>query len=273
MQARFKFLQILTVIVALLYQPVYAVRSVENSDYKSITVLAGTSLTNVMTILARQYSLQEGITVSVSFESPEELANDIEAGETADVYIAEDAIEMRDLKRQGMVDVFSMTNIAANQLALVISSKSSLISRIPERMHPDRALKYTNDHSLMVIGDPDTVTVGKYAMKVMQKLGMWEQVKPFIIRATTAGDALYLIAKGRYSGIVYYTDAMNNSEVEIVWKFEPGNSQNEQITYQAAVVAGENMPPARKFVGYLQSDSARNVFKQHGFITEDDWNN
>jgi ABC-type molybdate transport system substrate-binding protein len=41
-------------------------------------------------------------------------------------------------------------------------------------------------------------------------------------------------------------------------------SQNKDVHYMAAVVAGENMTPARTFLAFLKSDKAREVWKKNG---------
>lgn len=232
---------------------------------QSITVLASTSLTDVMTDLIRVYSIKGNISVSVVYDSPAELAGTIQQGNIADIYLSEDQISMRDLKRQGLIDVFSLTTLATNRLVLVAASDSVLSKKLSASVPLNDLFSDINEHTLLVIGDPDSEPVGMHAKLVIEELGHWDKIKNYTIRAASARNALYLIAKGKAAGIVYFTDAYNNKEVKIISGFPP--TKHNFVVYQGAVVAGENMPTAREFLNFLKSDEAKKIFEKHGFST------
>jgi molybdate transport system substrate-binding protein len=40
------------------------------------------------------------------------------------------------------------------------------------------------------------------------------------------------------------------------------------ITYQAAIVKGNNMETGRVFLAFLKSPEAKNIFQKYGFLTK-----
>jgi len=244
---------------------VYAVSQEIVGNDSSVTVLASTSLSGVMTELIRIYSAKSGQTVSATYDAPSDLARTIEEGGISDIYISEDQEIMRDLKRQGLIDVFSLTTLATNKLVLVAASTSNLSKTLSASVPLNELLDSLNSRTLLVIANPATTPAGQHAMLVLSELGHWEKIKDYTIRAPTDSNALYMIAKGNTAGMVYYTDAHNNPEVKIISGF-PATKQNF-VVYQAAVVAGENMSDARDFLAFLKSDRAKKVFEKYGFST------
>ena len=242
----------------------------------SIIVLVSTSMTEVMSMLAREYAKQSDITVSVTFRSSEELAQSIESGDPADVFISEDANRMTTLKQQGVLDVYSISELARNTIVLVAARGHHINNKMISQMPLEDILANITKHTILHVGDPDIrdsngnfgepfqAPVGKYAKQAITTLGYWDAIYPlYLARSESSRNALYLIAKGKTAGIVYNSDAHNNPEVTVLSAFP--SDLHDPITYQGAVIAGDNMDEARAFLTFLQSDSAKTIFKNHGF--------
>ncbi|NDF11457.1 MAG: molybdate ABC transporter substrate-binding protein [Proteobacteria bacterium] len=231
-----------------------------------ISILASSSLTDVMTELIRIYSRKSNETASGFFESPEVLTDMILSGESADVYISEHQDWLTKLKQQGLVDVYTVTNLMRNRLVLAAPPESHLRKNITQGMPIREALKDINEKAILVIPDTETEPAGIQAQKVLEKLGYWKKVQRSMLRAETDRNALYLVAKGKNAGILYYSDVHNNPEVVELADFP--ESMHDPIVYQAAVVAGLNMPKARKFIEFLKTDEAKQVFRKYGFTVD-----
>lgn len=229
----------------------------------SITILASTSLTDVMSELIRIYSRKKGFSVAVVYGPPNELIETVKEGESADFFIAEDQEGMLDLKQRGLIDVFTISNIAQNRLVLTASTDHYLSRFVNPDMALPRLFSDLNEKVLLVMGDPDEVPVGNRARQAIENLGYWQGIGPYIVRTQSASSAKYLIAKGRSAGITYYTDAFGSNEMKILSEL-PKNLYSP-IVYQAAVVAGVNMPLARNFLDYLKTAEAKAVFSRYGF--------
>ncbi len=229
-----------------------------------ITILASTSLTDALTEISRIYAKKKGITVSSFFEAPSELAGTIEQGESADVYISEDKESFTRLKQQGLIDAYDFVSVAKNRIALCVPSDSHLLRQFKAPAPLNQVLPGLHERTIIVIPDPETVPLGTMARDVFASMGHWKAIKSVMLRAENDRRSLYLIAKAKNTGVVYTSDTHNNPEVMVLSHF-PAKS-HPPIVYQAAVVAGLNMQPAREFLEFLKSRQARAVFKKYGFL-------
>lgn len=237
-----------------------------------ITILAASSMSEPITELVRIYSKKNNVIVTASFDGAAELAQKIEQGEQADVFISSHPLWMSGLKQKGLIDVYSLTNIAQNRLALVVSNKSRLKVDSLESVSFARQISYLSGRAIMVMGDFNNSALGLYTKEAIlntdrhEHTRLWGILGKKIIPSPNAKNALYLITHGETAGIIYYSDAYNNKEVSIVSVID--ESLYDRIIYQAAVVAGENMSLARNFLKFLQSDQAKRVYKKYGFIID-----
>ena len=252
----------LALCLALFSAPSYA----EMRGLPSITVLAASSMTDVITELARTYSRQKNITVSTAYDSSSLLALQIIEGESADIYISAHPIWMTELKQRGLIDVFSLTNLIKNTLVITASNKNRLDTLLLKGKAVPEILEKVIERTIPVIADPTDVPLGMYTKEALESLGFWQKMEKNVIRTASARNTLYLISKGQSVGITYHTDAVNNPEVTILSALSPDT--HAPIIYQAAVVAGENMTEARKFLEFLKSNNARKVFEKHHFFVD-----
>ncbi len=246
----------------LLLFPVHALAQNYVSE-KSIAVMSSSSLTEVLTELIREYVKDNEMTISASYDSPSELSRRVSEGENSDIFISEQSKWISDLKQKGLLDVYTITNLAKNSLVLVSDSQNYIGRNVKEEVPIEKALKNINEKVILVIADHEEDPLGFYTKEALEKLGYWEKINPMTLRATDSTNALYLISKGESAGITYFSDAFLNPEVKIISSI-PENL-HENIVYQAAVVAGENMEEARMFLEFLKSETAKKTFEKHGF--------
>lgn len=237
-----------------------------------ITILAASSISGPLTEIVRLYSKEKNVIVTASFDGTAEQASKIAQGEQADIFISAHPLWMSELKQKGLIDVYSLTNVVRNRLALVISSNSKLSSAKALDKGLAAQLNFLNKRSIMVMGDFDSSALGAYTKQTIQNLdtvggyNLWDSLRNRIIPSVSAKNTLYLIAKGETSGIIYYSDSYNNPEVLVLNVID--ESLYDPIIYQGAVVAGENMTLAREFLSFLQTEEAKKIYKKYGFILE-----
>lgn len=238
----------------------------ELRDFPQLTILSTPSLDRVLTQISRTYSAEKQITVTTSFEADSEQADRIREGSPADIFISSYPQWMTELKQQGLVDVYSITNLLYNNLCLTASVHSA-VNR--EHVKPDSTISELLDlileRAFIVIGDPVYTSLGIYTLQALTALDAEKKVLSRAIRGGSAENA-YLIAKGQHAGIVFCSDIPDNPELIKLSVFP--EDIHDPIIYQAAVVAGENMALARDFIEYLKTPEAQKIFQTHGFIVE-----
>ena len=111
----------------------------------------------------------------------------------------------------------------------------------------------------IAIGDPESVPAGQYANESLHNLGIWDDVEPKLSLATDVTAVLNQVAQGSAEyGLVYSTDAKSTDSLKtIVYPVAPlADSQNDDAT--------------AKFMEFLQSQEAKDIFVEYGFTIHDE---
>lgn len=234
-----------------------------------LAVLSASSLTNPLTEIVRLYSRKENITVTTSFDATSEQARKIMDGHSADIFISAHPAWMKDLKEKGLIDVYSLKNLVTNRLALVVSEKTRLDEKLDPQASLAQKIDYLDQRTILVMSHPDSNALGRYTKEALQALEekekqpVWSKIELKALRSAGAKNTLYQIVHGNTAGIVYYTDAKDNRELRLLEVVD--KQLHQPITYQVAVVAGENMSGARHFLAFLKGAEAREIFQKYHF--------
>ena len=252
-------------------------------DLPSVNVLADPSLSLPLSELARKYSQKNNVTILVVLEPVKRQMERIENGESADIFISPEDENIQELKLRGMLDVYSLKPLLHNRLAII----SPVGSRPPQLDFTSKeALQaQLNDIEhipLLAIEDPVLFSAGRFTAELLEKpLAMEKALIPEALaepRQLSEEDApsypnritlqetesLFALMDSKQAlGITYYTDAIRRKHVRI--QALVPESYHTPINYQAAVIAGNNMAPARRFLDYLQTQEAQEIFRKYGF--------
>jgi len=228
---------------------------------QDVTVFAAASLQNAIEDVAARYEKETGRKARFSFAASSALARQIEQGAPANVFISADEQWMDYLQARKLIVAATRRPLLGNRLVLVVPARSD--ARVELRPGFDFAALLGKD-GRWVTGDPDAVPVGRYARQALTALGVWDVAGPRLVRAENVRVALSFVERGEaVAGVVYETDAMTTTRVRVAAVFPPGS--HAPISYPAAVVERFDTPAARDFLAYLQQDTARAIFRRHGF--------
>ena len=117
--------------------------------------------------------------------------------------------------------------------------------------------------------DPRHAPAGKYASDALAALGVWQAVAGRTALAANVRAALALVERGEAPlGIVYRTDAIRTPKVRIVALFP--EASHAPIRYEAVAVRRDAVPDAgaRRFLDFLVSPEAINIYREYGFIAD-----
>jgi molybdate transport system substrate-binding protein len=250
MQKRSKFLAPLTLSLAILTLPLRAAE---------ITVFAAASLTDSLKEIAANYEKQSGDKIIFNFGASSLLALQIKAGAPADIFFSADEAQMNMLAKKGLIDSATRKSILGNSLVVVVPSNSALQIKSGSDL--------TNaDVRLLALADPQAVPAGVYVKAWLEKLRLWPAIEPKVVPTENVRAALAAVASGNVdAGVVYKTDAAISKNVKIAC--EVPRADGPDISYPMALVKGLPQPEAaKKFLDYLSSEAAGQVFKQFGFL-------
>jgi len=224
-----------------------------------VTVFAAASLTDSLKEIAANYEKTSGDKISFNFGASSTLARQIEAGAPAGIFFSADEAQMNGLATNGLIDPATRKSILGNSLVVVVPSDSSL--------QINSAGDLTNASVKQIaLADPKAVPAGVYAKAWLTKLKLWPAIEPKVVPTENVRAALAAVASGNVdAGVVYKTDAAISKNVKIA--YEVPRADGPDISYPMALVkSSPESEAAKKFLDYLSSKEAGQVFTRYGFL-------
>jgi molybdate transport system substrate-binding protein len=225
-----------------------------------ILVFAAASLSNALTEIGERYESETGDEVAFSFAASMTLARQIEASGGVDIFVAADPESMDYLAEKGLIASASRFDLLGNSLVLVAPADSDAALDV----EPGFALAEALGGGRLAVAGTVAVPAGRYARAALTALGVWDSVAPLVAEGEDVRAALSFVARGEAPlGIVYATDAAAEPRVRIVSHFPA--SSHPPILYPVALTA-DARPEAARFVEYLMTGAARDIFEMAGFM-------
>jgi molybdate transport system substrate-binding protein len=231
--------------------------SCRDSKRVSLTISAAASLQETLGEVETLYRFDHtAVDFRNNFGSSGTLAREIEQGAPVDVFISAAARPMDNLEEKGLLAVGTRANLVHNSLVLIapLDSKLKEFAELGEK-----------STRLIAVGDPASVPAGEYAQQTLNTLHLYDQVKAKMVLAKDVRQVLTYVETGNAdAGFVYATDAQMSHGARVVAVVP--ESAHDPIVYPAAVVkTSENQEEARRFVKFLGSPEAKEIFTKHGY--------
>lgn len=224
----------------------------------TITVAAAASLKNCMDekLIPAFQEKYPDIKIQTTYDSSGKLQSQIEAGATIDVFMSAAMKQMDELNKKELIVKDSIVKLLENKIVLIVPINSNKgISSFTDILKADK----------IAVGDPASVPAGQYAKEALTNLKIWDKVFAKASLGTNVTEVLNWVAENSAdAGIVYSTDAASNSKVKIVAEAPEGSVS--KVIYPVGIVkATKSGEPAKKFVEFLKTDEAKEIFDTYGF--------
>lgn len=218
-----------------------------------IVVSAAASLKPVLEELSLEY---RGGMVVFNFGASGSLLRQIQSGAPVDIFVPAASKQMDELASKDLLEPGSRVDLVSNDLVLVAPENSGL------RGFEDLTLP---EVKRIAIGEPKSVPAGAYAAEVLEFLKLREPLANKLVYAKDVRQVLvYVESRNVEAGIVYASDATDNPRIRLA-AVAPSDS-HAPIIYPAAVLKNSrHKDEARKFLEFLQSETALAAFQRHGF--------
>ena len=117
----------------------------------------------------------------------------------------------------------------------------------------------------LALGEFRSVPAGQYAKEALTALKVYNKLESKFIFGKNVRQVLFYVESGNADlGIVYITDTKNSDAITLA---NIPYDLHSPITYQIAVVkSSQNISEAKKFINFLLTERAQNIFKDYGFI-------
>ena len=230
-----------------------------------LVVFAASSLTDVMAELSREFEEQYGQRIIVSVAATSVLARQIKNGAPAHVFVSADTAWMDDVINAGAIIPESWTIIAGNQLVLAGARDISFPPVSGMALAAGYPLSAVAPGLSFAIANPDHVPAGIYARQALQSLGLWDALKDRLVPMPDVRAVIANIDRGEVAGgFVYATDLEFAPNARIIGRFP--DSSHTPIHYVAGILTGPHPAMADRFLAFLRSPEAEDVFVSFGFL-------
>jgi molybdate transport system substrate-binding protein len=224
-----------------------------------ILVSAAISLKDALEEIKPLYqNSKPGTQITYNFGASGSLQQQIEQGAPVDVFISAGKKQMDALQAKGLLLPGTRTDLIGNRLVLIVPSNSNL------GITSFKSLTGTNVKRIAV-GEPRSVPAGQYADQVFQKLGIATAIKSKLIYGNNVRQVLAAVETGNAdAGIVYATDAKPTNKVKVI--VTASETYHSAIVYPMAIIkTTKNEATAKNFAKYLNSNSAKTIWRKYGF--------
>lgn len=223
-----------------------------------LTVSAAISLTESLQAINHLYHHHApNVSIVLNLGASGILQQQIEQGAPVDIYISASPKEMNALQMEGLIVNPTRRNLLENTLVLICPSGSTKVSRFQDLTHASV--------QRVAMASPESVPAGAYAKQTLEYFKLYQEIRPKIILAQDVRQVLaYVETDNADAGLVYATEAKLSNKVKVV--AEAPRDSHAPIVYPVAVLKRcPHTEAAEKFVQYLTSSAAQQIFAKEGF--------
>jgi len=225
-------------------------------DSTNLTIFAESNLSVPIVKIVREYSKANNVIISINFQSSFDLIERIDDGEPADIFISSHQDWVNVLKQKGLIDIYSISNIAQDNLVLVTSNQNQrFFDKKIDSKNIEETFKEVGNMQYGIIAESEYKSLGKYSSKIIKKYN----IKPHTVFRKLNEDKKSIIdfvseSKNLFA-LVLESGILPDDDVKIIAKIP-----DIEINYQASAIAGNNMELARDFIKYLEDVEFKKYF-------------
>ncbi len=224
---------------------------------ESLHLAVAANFTAAARELAPLFERESGHTIKLSYGSTGKLYAQIAHGAPFELFLAADAERPQRAEAEGLAVAGSRFTYAIGRLALW--------SPEPGRFDDGEAYLKAGGISRAAMANPKTAPYGRAAREVMERLGVWSEMRPKMVRGDSIAQTFQFSASGNVDvGFVAYSQVKAWSGEGSVWLIP--QDYYAPIAQQAVLLKkGEHNPAAIAFVEFLKGATAREVIAGYGY--------
>jgi molybdate transport system substrate-binding protein len=230
-------------------------RSGQPQAKPELTIAAAANLTDVFKHLGPRFEADTGIHPVFSFASTAQLTQQIENAAPFDVFAAADSAHVAELEQKGMLAAGSRAVYARGVLALWIPAGRPAVERLQDLTRPDV--------HIIAVAKPELAPYGQATVDTLQKLGIWEQVKPKVVYAENISMARqYGQSKNADAVFTAYSLVLHEAGKVI----QVDQALHKPIDQELGIVSKSNrQEAAKKFVAFLLTGAGKVILASYGY--------
>ena len=227
---------------------------------QGLTVSAASSLKGAFTEIGKAFDAANNSKTTFNFDASGTLEKQIEGGAPVDVFASAAMKQVKALTDKQLADTASVKVFASNEIVLIVPANSTLGITSFQDLAKAGVKK-------IAYGDPAVAPHGVAAEEILNKLGIFAQVKPNVIYASNVSQALTYVTSGEVdAGLVFATEAKTaGDKVKIVATSDP--TWHSAVAYPICAVSASKVKTlGQAFVDYVTGPDGQGVLAKYGFL-------
>jgi molybdenum ABC transporter molybdate-binding protein len=227
---------------------------------RNINVYSDPNLAPAIIKIARDFSQKNNAIITINLDSSADFLNNLDEESYFDVFISANSFVIDALKQKGLIDVYNIFHVTSDKLILVCKKDTMLpINMMKENINLIDSLKIIDDYRLNLIINHKNTSEGFYSKKILDNIE-FKNLKVFEKIPEDRSPLLHDIEDNSDSyGLIFASKLVKNNSLRII-------SSDQERSYQAMAIAGNNMELAREFLKFLKTENAKKIFTDNGFI-------
>ncbi len=225
-------------------------------------IAAASDLQFALDEVALRYKAETGGAVRIAYGSSGNLARQIEQGAPFEAFLSADEAYVFRLADRGLTMDRGVL-YAVGRIVLIAPRDSPLA--VEAGLEGLRAALAGGRVGRFAIANPEHAPYGRAAREALDRAGLWEGLRPFLVLGENVSQAAQFATSGTaQGGIIAYSLALA-PEVSKLGRFALIPADAHQPLNQRMVLTKKAGPAARAFHAYLQARPAREVLARYGF--------
>jgi len=226
---------------------------------------AASNLRFVLPDLAQLFERQTTNTIHISYAASGTLASQIQHGAPFDIFMSANPYYVLQLKKRGYTKGNAI-DYAQAQLAIFSTDSSKIV--LDSDLNFIKQALANKTLKKVVIANPQHAPYGQAAKKLLERYGLWQQVKSHLLIAENAAQSLQFSMSPQASlGFVPYTYVIQPKIAATGHWLK----LDTQLTQQVVIVKGADIV-AQQWLNFLFSKSAQQRLVEHGFLVSNETN-
>jgi len=225
----------------------------------SLLVYCGAGLSEPMEVIADLFEEQEGVQIEYTFGGSAQLLSQIELYQTGDFYMPGARSYIDSAIEKGFID--ETANVVYH-VPCIITPKGNPagVESLEDLAEPGVRV---------ALGEPAGPAIGKNSKKMLEGLGIWEEVEKNIVAFSgTVNELLVYISLGQADAAIVWEDLYDPDEME---KVEiPLEMNGIKVVPIGTLVFSDDEEMAEEFMNFVASEEGKSIFADYGFATYPD---
>ncbi|QYK01499.1 molybdate ABC transporter substrate-binding protein [Shewanella psychrotolerans] len=226
------------------------------------SIAAAANIKFALDKIATNFTQDTGKQVRISYGSSGNFVAQIRHGAPFELFLSADDKYIYQLHKLGVTTTEGEL-YAIGRLALA-APKSSSLSLDPQ-LNGLKSLLEKGELNRFAIANPDHAPYGERAREFLQKIGLWQQVHPYLIYGENVSQAAQFALSGSTEGGIVALSLAMAPQFQAAGHYVTLPSELHSPMYQRMVLTEKAGDTAKLFYDYLQQQRSRAVFSEFGF--------